>query len=173
MPFSYQGKLASEEKKPASRSQSADTNLSNVVSSVDHLLQKKGNVVLSLDQHDTIGHAAQLLKDKDVGALVVASDEGALQGIISERDIVRRLAESSDGILELSIGEIMTRDVITCSPDDSMIKVLQIMTEGHFRHIPVVENGMLVGLVTIGDMVNFRLKELEYESLQMKQMIVG
>ena len=126
-----------------------------------------------MGQDDTIGHAVQLLKDKGIGALVVASDEGELQGIISERDIVRRLADGSDGILDLPIGEIMTKDVVTCSPDDSMIKVLQIMTEGRFRHIPVVQNGMLVGLVTIGDMVNFRLKELEYESLQMKQMIVG
>ncbi len=173
MPFSYQGKLASEEKKPATYSQSADTNLSNAVSTVDKLLQQKGNIVLSMGQDDTIGHAVQLLKDKGIGALVVASDEGELQGIISERDIVRRLADGSDGILDLPIGEIMTKDVVTCSPDDSMIKVLQIMTEGRFRHIPVVQNGMLVGLVTIGDMVNFRLKELEYESLQMKQMIVG
>lgn len=173
MPFSYQGKLRGDGDKPHSTSQSLDANLAHGTSIVSMLLAKKGSEVISVKQDDLIAHAIAILKERRIGALVVTNAHGELVGIISERDIVRCLAETSGDIRQLQVADIMTKNVVTCHPDDAMISVLQKMTDGRFRHMPVMQEAKIVGLVTIGDMVNFRLKELEYESLKMKQMIVG
>jgi CBS domain-containing protein len=173
MPFSYQGKLRGDGDKPHSTSQSLDANLSHGISTVEKLLAQKGGEVISVKANALIGDAIVILKERRIGALVVTNDHGELVGIISERDIVRCLAEEPGDVREKHIEDIMTKAVVTCHPSDAMISVLQKMTDGRFRHMPVMEGAKLVGLVTIGDMVNFRLKELEYESLKMKQMIVG
>ena len=85
----------------------------------------------------------------------------------------RQLAEQGGATLSLSVADLMTRKVVTCAPDERIIQVLQKMTDGRFRHVPVIADGALIGLVSIGDLVNHRLRELEYEALKMKQMIVG
>ena len=104
---------------------------------------------------------------------MVTDQNGALQGILSERDIVRRLADTPGHTLPQLVEEIMTREVKTCAPEDLLIDVAKVMNEGRFRHLPVLKDGKLCGMITVGDVVSFRLKELEYEALRMKQMIVG
>ena len=115
----------------------------------------------------------RILKEKRIGALVITDTNGAPQGILSERDIVRRMAETPGQTLPQLVKDLMTREVQTCALDDRLIDVLKRMSEGRFRHMPVVAGGSLCGMITIGDVVQFRLKELEYETLRMKQMIVG
>ena len=104
---------------------------------------------------------------------MVTDQNGALQGILSERDIVRRMADTPGQTLPQSVEALMTREVQTCAPEDRLMDVLKTMTEGRFRHMPVLSDGRLCGVITIGDVVHFRLQELEYEALRMKQMIVG
>ncbi|MEL6171245.1 MAG: CBS domain-containing protein, partial [Pseudomonadota bacterium] len=117
--------------------------------------------------------AVETLRDKRIGALLVVDSDGLLVGIISERDIVRKLAETPGKTLPQRVSDVMTRKVETCSPDDSLVDVLRRMTNGRFRHMPVMRGDTLVGMVTIGDVINYRLTELEHEALQLKQLIVG
>jgi CBS domain-containing protein len=114
-----------------------------------------------------------MLRDKRIGALLVTDANGHVQGILSERDIVRKLAETPGQTLPQKVEENMTRDLKVCALDDTLIDVLRRMRDGGFRHMPVVEDEDLCGILTIGDVVNYRLKELEQEALQLKQLIVG
>lgn len=115
-----------------------------------------------------------LLHEKRIGAVLVTDQNGSMVGILSERDIVRRMAETPGQTLPQKVEDLMTREVVTCRQSDPLIGVLRTMTDGRFRHMPVVsDDAQLEGIVTIGDVVQFRLNELEYETLRMKQMIVG
>ncbi len=172
-PSSYQAPKSGDSKKTKTVSQSVGSNLGSGTSTVAKLLEKKGKAVFSVKPDDTIATAVGLLRDNRIGALLVTDDGGAMQGILSERDIVRKLAETPGQTLPQKVEGLMTREVTTCTPEDPMVSVLRKMTEGRFRHMPVLENGELCGIVTIGDVVNFRLNELEHEALQMKQLIVG
>ncbi len=173
MPSSYQAPKRGDFIRETTVSQSADTNLAKDTATVQKLMDMKGGGVFTVRPEDTIAEAVVILRDKRIGALVVADETGAMQGILSERDIVRKLAETPGQTLPQTVSENMTREVVTCAPGDPLVTILQRMTEGRFRHMPVVADGQLVGIVTIGDVVNFRLKELEHEALQLKQMIVG
>lgn len=139
---------------------------------VGNLLAKKDGSVISIEPGETLHHAVELLRDHRIGALVV-TEGGSLAGILSERDIVRKLAETPGQTLLQKVGDVMTSKVETCNTDESVISVLKRMTVGKFRHMPVVDGARLMGMVTIGDVVNYRLNELEYEALQLKQLIVG
>ncbi|EDZ44907.1 CBS domain protein [Rhodobacterales bacterium Y4I] len=172
-PFSYQPPTRGDKAGQQSHSQSAESNLSHGQSTVAKLLEAKGDAIFAIRPNDTVGHAVEALRDKRIGALVVTDQNGALQGILSERDIVRRLAETPGHTLPQLVEDIMTREVKTCKPDDLLIDVAKVMNEGRFRHLPVVKDDRLCGMITVGDVVNFRLQELEYEALRMKQMIVG
>ncbi|WP_027246011.1 CBS domain-containing protein [Leisingera daeponensis] len=172
-PFSYQPPTRGDKAGQQSHSQSAESNLSHGQSTVAKLLEAKGDAIYAIRPNDTVGHAVEALRDKRIGALVVTDQNGALQGILSERDIVRRLAETPGHTLPQLVEDIMTREVKTCKPDDLLIDVAKVMNEGRFRHLPVVKDDRLCGMITVGDVVNFRLQELEYEALRMKQMIVG
>ncbi|UWQ81549.1 CBS domain-containing protein (plasmid) [Leisingera sp. S132] len=172
-PFSYQPPTRGDKAGQESHSQSAESNLSHGQSTVASLLDAKGDAIFAIRPNDTVGHAVEALKEKRIGALVVTDQNGTLQGILSERDIVRRLADTPGHTLPQLVEEIMTREVKTCAPDDLLIDVAKVMNEGRFRHLPVLKDGKLSGMITVGDVVNFRLKELEYEALRMKQMIVG
>lgn len=175
MPASYQAPTRgdAESKDAKTVSQSASSNLAKDNATVSNLLEGKGEAVFSVSPDDTLQVAVGVLRDKGIGALVVTDASGALQGILSERDIVRKLAETPGQTLPQKVADNMTRAVETCSPSDPLMSVLRRMTEGRFRHMPVTDNGKLRGMVTIGDVVNYRLKELEHEALQLKQMIVG
>ncbi|WP_346914823.1 CBS domain-containing protein [uncultured Roseibium sp.] len=155
------------------RSQSSETNLQHDTAIVRNLLQSKGADVFGLRPQNTLHEAVEMLRDKKVGALIVKDSEGKLRGILSERDIVRKLAETPGQTLAQRVEDVMTTNVETCELDDPLILVLRKMTDGRFRHMPVIEDGNLVGIVSIGDVVNYRLNELEYEALQLKQLIVG
>jgi CBS domain-containing protein len=173
MPASYRPQIKADLEKDRTLTQTAETNLKTEDTRIGELLAKKGAVVFSIKPEDTIATAVKELRDKRIGALLVTDGAGALVGILSERDIVRKLAETPGQTLPQTVGENMTRAVTTCSSNDSLVTALQRMSEGRFRHMPVVDNGTLKGMVTIGDVVNYRLAELEHEALQMRQMIVG
>ncbi|MCE8514383.1 CBS domain-containing protein [Ruegeria pomeroyi] len=172
-PSSYQAPTRGDKADKTTYSQSASSNLAQSQSTVADLLGGKGDAVFSVRPGDTIGQVVNVLKDKRIGAVLVTDQNGALVGILSERDIVRRMADTPGQTLPQQVEGLMTREVQTCAPDETLNAVLKRMTEGRFRHLPVLRDGKLCGMVTIGDVVNFRLRELEYEALKMKQMIVG
>lgn len=174
MPSSYRPATVGDQSRNAnSSSQSVSSNIATDKRTVRQLLSNKDSGVITIRPDARLADAVKMLKEKRIGALVVADDSGALRGILSERDIVRKLADTPGQTLPQRVADNMTSEVKTCSPDDTLIEVLKQMTEGRFRHLPVLEGGNLIGMITIGDVVNDRLKELEYEALQLKQMIVG
>lgn len=172
-PTSYQPPTRGDKADTATYSQTVESNLAHSQSTVAKLLEGKGDAIFSVRPGDTIGHVVGVLKEKRIGAVVVTDQNGTLQGILSERDIVRRMADTPGQTLPQQVEALMTKSVRTCTPEDTLTDVLKTMTEGRFRHMPVVKDGNLCGMITIGDVVNFRLRELEYEALRMKQMIVG
>lgn len=113
------------------------------------------------------------LRERRIGALMVRDASGELVGILSERDIVRKLADTPGETLPKKVEDVMTKTVEVCSPSETLLSVLQRMTAGRFRHMPVVDGATVMGMLTVGDVVNFRLTELEHEALQLKQLIVG
>lgn len=173
MPISYQAPMRGDKQRDATVSQSAKTNLATEMGTVQKLIDKKGGDLFSIRPEDTLRTAVEVLRDKRIGALVVTDSDGELKGILSERDIVRKLAETPGQTLPKQVHEIMTQNVEVCDPTEALVSVLRRMTDGRFRHMPVVVDGNLLGMITIGDVVNFRLNELEHEALQLKQMIVG
>jgi CBS domain-containing protein len=173
MPSSYQAPNRKSEGKAKTSSQSTGTNTSSGLATVQKVLDHKGGSVFSIRPQDTLGDAVKVLRDRRIGALLVTDAKGSLQGILSERDIVRKLAETPGQTLPQLVSDVMTTKVQTCTPDDPMVSALRRMTEGRFRHMPIADDTGLIGMVTIGDLVNYRLTELEHEALQLKQLIVG
>ncbi len=132
---------------------------------VQSILAVKGDEVATITQTASLADAAQLLRDRGVGALVVSGDGRAIEGIISERDVVRSLASHGAGALGRTVGSAMSVDVITCAAPDGVELLMSLMTERRIRHLPVVhENGCLGGIISIGDVVKARLSELESEN---------
>lgn len=122
----------------------------------------------------TIGDAVRLLAEKRIGAVVVSSDGVTPEGILSERDIVREMGRSGNGVVDRQVSEVMTSRVITCLCGEDALSVLQRMTDGRFRHLPVVDDdGKMLGVVSIGDAVSARLKELNAEKEALTGMIMG
>jgi len=173
MPASYQAPMRQDSAKQSSQSQTTSSNLKSKAATVADVLERKGGEVISIKPDDTLRHAVELLRDNRIGALLATDESGALCGILSERDIVRKLADTPGQTLPQQVSAVMTKTVETCAPSESLVSTLKRMTAGRFRHMPVVEGGALVGMITIGDVVNFRLNELEHEALQLKQLIVG
>ncbi|MEM1345842.1 MAG: CBS domain-containing protein [Pseudomonadota bacterium] len=173
LPSSFQPPIRGDVPGQSSVSQSIETNIAKGTATVAKLLEGKGAEVFSIRAQDTLAEAVEALRTRRIGALVVTDAEGALEGILSERDIVRRLAETPGRTLGQRVEEVMTRRVEVCQPEEALVSVLRRMTAGRFRHMPVMQGETLCGIVTIGDVVNYRLNELEHETLQLKQMIVG
>ena len=140
---------------------------------VSEILRSKGGAVVTIAPDDTVSEVVGTLAQYGVGALVVSKDGRTINGIVSERDVVRSLAEYGLTTLELAAADIMTLDVITASPDMSIGDVMVIMTEGRFRHMPVVDDGRLAGIISNGDVVNARLAALELETEQLTNYISG
>jgi CBS domain-containing protein len=115
-----------------------------------------------------VGDAAKLLDQRRIGALLVVDDQRGLAGILSERDIVRGLSRHGQAVLEMQVGQLMTADVLTCTPEESIEDVMATMTRNRIRHLPVMEEGRLAGIITIGDVVKARLEEttLQVDSLR-------
>ena len=129
--------------------------------------------VISVKPDSSVADAAALLSSKKIGTVVVSSDGNALDGILSERDIVRALGASGPGCLAQSVSELMTAKIITCAPTDRADGVLAKMTQGRFRHMPVMDDGKMLGLISIGDVVKARLAELSMEKDALEGMIMG
>lgn len=134
---------------------------------------KTGTDVVTIGSDASVGEAVQLLSQKRIGAILVLDDEGGPAGILSERDIVRELGRRDETCLRDTVGDMMTRNLISTAPDETADVVLAKMTEGRFRHMPVMENGALVGLISIGDVVKARLSELSMEKDALEGMIKG
>ncbi len=139
---------------------------------VSNLLADKGTTVWSIDVDASVYEALQLMAEKDLGALVILED-GQLAGIISERDYARKVILLDRGSRETRVDEIMTRDVITVSPRDSVAECMELMTEHHVRHLPVIDEGTLGGIVSIGDVVKGVIGEQEALIIQLEQYITS
>ena len=130
---------------------------------VANLLATKGRDVATINQERSVHDAIAMLKERGIGALVVTGGTGPLTGMLSERDVVRAFAREGADALELRVAALMTTAVITCHESTSLNELMTTMTDKRIRHVPVVENGQLVGLVSIGDVVKARVGELEGE----------
>lgn len=135
------------------------------------ILKDKGGKVVTAKPEDTVAAVADLLKREKIGAVVVTGAGGSVAGILSERDIVRAIPAKGIDLLESRAADLMTRDVVTCTPDMDVHEVQKLMTEGRFRHIPVVVDGKLTGIVSVGDVVKQRLDELEAEAGALRSYI--
>ena len=139
--------------------------------SVARILKEKGRDVETAQPHHTLREIVKRLADKHLGALVVSDSTRAALGIVSERDIVRVLAEFGPGVLDEPASKYMTREVQTVTEDASLDEVMSIMTNGRFRHMPVVEHGKLVGIVSIGDVVRRHVDALHHEREALREYI--
>ncbi len=139
--------------------------------SVAHILSTKSRDVITAKSQDTVRSIAQTLATKRIGAVVILSATGKIEGIISERDVVRCIALDGAGALDLEVSSVMTAKVKTCSETDSESELMAMMTENRIRHLPVVHNGKLTGMISIGDLVKFRIEAIEREAADMKAYI--
>jgi CBS domain-containing protein len=133
--------------------------------------KKLGGDIISIEPTADLATATKLLSKHRIGSVVILGVGERLVGILSERDIVRALSEQGAGALALPVGQVMTRDVATCGEDDTVASIMERMTAGRFRHMPVVANGRLVGLISIGDVVKQRVDEIEGEAEAMRDYI--
>jgi len=140
---------------------------------VASILDRKGREVATAPEDITLGEAARELRRRRIGALVIMNDAGEIAGILSERDIVRAMADQGGSAADMPAGQFMSRDICTCRLCDTTEELMAIMTERRFRHLPVIEEGRLVGIVSIGDVVLQRMEEMAFEAEQMKQYIVS
>jgi CBS domain-containing protein len=141
---------------------------------VSQILRSKADQgVVTLPPGTTVAKLAEVLSTRRIGAVVISADGKRLTGIVSERDVVRELGRRGAGCMSETVDTIMTAKVVTCTREDRADDVLQKMTDGRFRHIPVVEAGNLVGLISIGDVVKARLAELSMEKDALEGMIKG
>ncbi len=140
---------------------------------VETILRHKGNWVATIRRDATVADAVDLLNRERIGALVVSDDGESADGILSERDIVRALAEHADELMSQPVGELMSRAVFTCEPGDSVGQLMEEMTSRRIRHFPVLRDGRLCGIVSIGDLVKSRLDEIEFEAELMRSFIAG
>lgn len=141
---------------------------------VSQILSSKADIaVVSIGPETAVAEAVKLLSDKRIGAVIVSFDGTGADGILSERDIVRELGRRGPECLADTAGKMMTRNPVSCTGQDSAVFVLETMTEGRFRHMPVVEDGKMIGLISIGDVVKSRLAELSMEKEALEGMIMG
>jgi CBS domain-containing protein len=140
---------------------------------VRSILEAKGRSVATISPDATLADASHMLAQKKIGAIVVTGTGMSVAGILSERDIVRAMSERGAAALDRSVGDTMTRTVVTCTEADTIGNLMERMTAGKFRHLPVVENGRLVGIMSIGDVVKWRLAEMESETSALKDYIMN
>jgi len=140
---------------------------------VENILQSKGMTVHTVLAHAPISEAVRLLNEQKIGAVVVVADNGSVAGILSERDIVRNLAGDPAGLLKRAVREVMTTTVISCGRRTDLSELMERMTTHRIRHIPIVEDGQLVGIVSIGDVVKRKIEEAEQEALALREYIAS
>jgi CBS domain-containing protein len=140
---------------------------------VSDILSQKGGLVFTVTPGTTLAQIAQQLSTRRIGSVLVMADAERVAGIVSERDLVRALSSHGEKALELEAREVMTRNVQTCHPDDPIERVMEVMTRGRFRHLPVLDHDELIGLISIGDVVKARLEEARHETEALKAYIVA
>src|SRR3954447_5850265 len=134
------------------------------------LAGKAGHDVVTVNPDTSVRELVGMLAEHNIGALVVSGDGSSVDGIVSERDVVRRLHDD-EGVLDAPVSSIMSTEVRTCSGNDTVNELMALMTERRFRHVPVVKNDKLVGIVSIGDVVKSRMSELEFERDQLDSYV--
>lgn len=139
--------------------------------SVAQILKTKGTTIITAKVGDSVSVASGILADHNIGAVLVLDEAGQLTGILSERDIVTALAGSGSGCLIVNVEDLMTKNVIVCEPGDSIDDVLVMMTEKRIRHLPVMDDGELLGVISIGDVVKHRMDAVEQEAAAMRDYI--
>ena len=140
---------------------------------VETILRNKGNRVATIRPEATVADAVSQLNRERIGALVVSENGQGVDGILSERDIVMALADHGGDLLSRPVSAIMTGNVITCEPSDTVAELMAEMTSRRIRHFPVISDGRLCGIVSIGDLVKSRLDEVEYEASSLRSFIAG
>lgn len=141
---------------------------------VRHMLRSKPpGDILTIRPDASVAEATKVLSERRIGALIVSRDGQSLDGMLSERDIVRELGRRGDGCLRDPVSALMTAKVTTVGPEDSAVEAMTRMTEGRFRHLPVIEDGRMIGVISIGDVVKHRMEEVERENVALTEMIVG
>lgn len=142
---------------------------------VETILSTKGAKVVTITPETTVGETAKILKRARIGAVVVSNDGSDVLGILSERDIVTAMAEPTKrtGLVDKAVSCLMTRDVLTCAPGDTVQKCMSMMTEHRVRHLPVIREDRMIGLISIGDVVKNRLEELESEAGFLRELIAS
>ncbi len=135
------------------------------------ILQDKGGAVVTIDSSTSLQSAAVILDQNKIGATVAVNSDGTLCGVLSERDIVRRLAQHGSDALSLTVDEVMTRDVVTGSLSMTIDEALECMTDRRIRHLPILDDGQLAGIISIGDLVKRKIAVTEAEAEAMKQYI--
>jgi CBS domain-containing protein len=140
---------------------------------VSTILKQKGSDVVTTEPERTIGETAKLLDRHRIGAVLVLGADGSVGGVLSERDIVRAVARHGERALAMAVRDLMTRDVIVCEPKDTVQDVMALMTHRRIRHVPVVADGRLAGIVSIGDVVKGRLGDVEMEAESLRAYVQG
>jgi CBS domain-containing protein len=138
---------------------------------VADILTHKGSQVITIKPEATLGMLSELLRDKRIGAVVVSNDDRSIDGVISERDVTYALATHKAGLHEVAVSALMTKTVITCSPRDNIGFVASTMMSRNVRHLPVEDEGRLVGMVSIRDVLNFRVDELQRHTAQLRTFV--
>ena len=138
---------------------------------VGRIISEKGAEVATVPPSASLADVAATLSERKIGAVVVVDADGSIKGIVSERDLVRAVAKHGGHCLEMTASDWMTAEVVTCTPEDTVNEVMQKMTAGRFRHLPVVVDGKLGGIVSIGDVVKRRIAEIESEATSLREYI--
>jgi CBS domain-containing protein len=142
-----------------------------VAMTVKAILSSKGSDVVTIEPTATIGAAVKRLAERRIGALVVQGADNRVVGILSERDVVWALSARGCAVLDEPVGQVMTRSVVSCGQSDTVSAIMSRMTSGKFRHVPVIEQNRLAGIISIGDVVKHRLSEMEGESAALRDYI--
>jgi len=140
---------------------------------VAHILKQKGSAVFTVKPGDTVQSVVDALSAHRIGAVVVVNDKGGIAGIVSERDIVRAMAGKGAAVVSKTAADIMTAKVRTCSPADTEADLMSLMTQHRIRHLPVVASGKLAGMISIGDVVKYRMESMEREAEDLKTYIAS
>jgi CBS domain-containing protein len=138
---------------------------------VSAVLESKGRKVVTVAPRDTVASLVKVLSVNRIGAAPVVNGDGRLAGIISERDVIRGMAQHGDSVTALPVERLMTTEVRTCSPEDAIVELMEVMTLQRIRHLPVIRNGALEGIVSIGDVVKQRLAEAQSELNELRSYI--
>jgi len=140
---------------------------------ISDILNTKGTEVIATGPAETVAATARLLNYQRIGAVLVRDAKDNVIGVVSERDIIRGIAVNGARALDMEVRELMTREVISCKPTDTISEVMRVMTTRRFRHLPVMEDGALKGMISIGDVVKYRLDETELETRVLRDYVIA